>query len=95
MVAKGRYEEPFPCEVGAEVIDSAIDRVLSKQSEPTERLLNWCDLFRRARIFFGCGSRRYEAELLFAVQNPCAFGHEAMLARNPFLNLLIGGALAG
>jgi hypothetical protein len=29
------------------------------------------------------GSRRYQAELLFAVQNPCALGHEAVLARDP------------
>ncbi len=63
------------------------------QSEPPERLLNRRDLFRRAGILFGRGSRRCEAELLFAVQKPRALGHEAVLARDPFLDFLVGGAL--
>jgi hypothetical protein len=67
----------------------------SEHSEPPERLLDRRYLFRRARILYGCGSRCYEAELLFAVQNPGAFGHEAMLSRDPFLDFLIRGALTG
>jgi hypothetical protein len=67
----------------------------SKQPEPPERLLNRRDLFRRARILFVRGSRCYETKLLFTVQKPCALGHEAVLARDPFLDLLIGGALTG
>ena len=63
---------------------------MSEQSEPTERLLDRWDLFRRARILYGRGSRRYEAELLFAVQNPYAFGYEAVLTRDPFPDFLIG-----
>jgi len=65
----------------------------SKQSKPPERLLNRCDLFVRARILCGRSSRCYEAELLFTVQKPRALGHEAVLARDPFLDFLIGGAL--
>jgi hypothetical protein len=29
------------------------------------------------------------------MQQPCALGHEAVLARNPFLDFLVGDALAG
>jgi hypothetical protein len=57
-------------------------------------LLNRRDLFGRARILFGCGSGRGEAEQLLAVQQPCALGHEAVLARNPLLDFLILGTLA-
>src|SRR5260370_12519654 len=59
-----------------------------------ERLLNRCDLFRWARILFRCSSLWYEAELLFTVQDPSAFRYKAVLARDPFLNFLIRGALA-
>jgi hypothetical protein len=55
-------------------------RRLSKQPKPPERLLDRGHLLRRARILCGCCFRRYEAELLFAVQNPRALGHEAVLA---------------
>jgi len=64
----------------------------SKQPKPPERLLNRRDLLRRARILWVRGSWRYQAELLFAVQNPCALGHEAVLASDPFLDFLIGNA---
>jgi len=64
----------------------------SKQPEPPERLLNRRDLLQRTRILFGRGSRCYEAELLFTVQKPSALGHKAVLARDPFLDLLIRGA---
>jgi len=40
-------------------------------------------------ILFGRGSRRYQAELPFAVLNPGTLGHEAMLARDPLLDFLI------
>jgi hypothetical protein len=73
-----------------EVRDSSIDDVAagrnfallhrSKQPEPPKRLLNRRYLFWRARILFGRGSWRYEAELLFAVQNARALGYEAVLA---------------
>ena len=67
----------------------------SEQSEVSECLLNRCNLFRWARIFVvgraGCG----ESEQLFAMCNPGTLGHKAMLARNPFLDLLIRGALTG
>jgi len=51
-------------------------------------LLNRRDLFWRARILFGRGSGRRETKLLLAVQQPRTLGHEAMLARNPFLDFL-------
>jgi hypothetical protein len=70
-------------------------RSRSEQPKPPERLLNRRDLFRWARILFWRGSRCYEAELFFAVLKPCAFGHEAVLARDPLLDFLIGGPLAG
>jgi len=65
-----------------------------QQSEPAERLLNRRDLFRRARIFFRCGSGRREAEQLFAVRDPGALGNKAVLTRDPFLDFLIRGTLA-
>jgi hypothetical protein len=64
----------------------------SKQPKPPERLLDGRDLLWRTRVLLGRDSRRYEAELLFAVQNPRALGHEAVLARDPFLDFLIGDA---
>jgi len=64
----------------------------SKQPEPPERLLNRRNLLWWAGILFGRGSRRYEAKLLFAVQNPRALGHKAVLARDPLLDFLIGDA---
>ena len=67
----------------------------SENSEPPERLLNRRDLFCRAWILFGRGPRCNETKLLFAVQNPRALGHETVLARDPFLDLLVGGALTG
>src|SRR2546425_10937328 len=67
----------------------------SKHAEPPECLLNRCDLLRRTRILFGRGSRCHETKELFAVQKPRALGHETVLARDPFLDFLIGGALAG
>src|SRR6266849_5664867 len=67
--------------------------IRSKQSEPPECLLNRRDLFWRARILFGRSSGRGEAEQLLAVQQPCALGHEAVLARDPFLDFLVGDAL--
>jgi hypothetical protein len=67
----------------------------SEQSEVSECLLYRCNLFRWARILAvaraGCG----EPEQLFAMCNPGTLGHKAMLARNPFLDLLIRGALTG
>ena len=65
--------------------------VSSEQPKPPERLLNRRDLFWRARILFGRGSGCGEAEQLLAVQQPYAFGHEAMLARDPLLDFLIRG----
>ena len=62
----------------------------SEQPEPPERLLNRRNLLWRARILFGRGSWRYQAELLFTVQKPGALRHEAVLARDPFLDFLIG-----
>ncbi len=59
---------------------------------PHSRLLNRRDLFRWARILFGHGSRRDEAELLLTMQNPRILGHEAVLARDPFLDFLISVA---
>ena len=57
----------------------------SEQPEPPERLLDRRNLFWRARILFGCGSRCYEAELLFAVLKPRALGHKAVAgARSTF-----------
>jgi len=67
----------------------------SENSEPPECLLNRRDLFCRAWILFGRGPRCYETKLLFAVQKPRALGHETVLARDPFLDLLVGGALTG
>ena len=64
----------------------------SKQPEPPERLFDRRDLLWRARILQGCGSRRDEAELLFAVQKPCALWDKTVLARDPFLDFLIGDA---
>jgi len=65
----------------------------SEQSEVPERLLNRCNLFRRARILVvgrpGCS----ETEQLLAMCDPGTLGHKAMLARNPFLDLLIRGTL--
>ena len=66
----------------------------SEQPEPPECLLNRRDLFWRARILFGRGSGRGEAEHFFAMQQPCALGHETVLAQDPFLDFLIRGALA-
>lgn len=59
---------------------------------PHSRLLDGRDLLRRARILLGRGSWRYEVELPFAVQNPRALGHEAVLARDPLLDFLVGNA---
>src|SRR5260370_42222293 len=64
-------------------------------SKPPEGLLNRRDLFWWARILYGYGSGRGEAEQLLAVQQPCAFGHKSVLARDPFLDFLVGDALAG
>jgi len=63
-----------------------------KQTEVPERLLDCRNLLRRARILAGCGARRRNPEQLSAMRNPGALRHEAVLARHPFLNLLIGGA---
>jgi hypothetical protein len=67
----------------------------SENSELPECLFNRRDLFGRAWILFGSGPRRYETKLLFAVQKPRTLGHETVLARDPFLALLVGGALTG
>jgi len=40
-------------------------------------------------------SKTVVATHLFAVQNPRALWHETVLARDPFLDLLVGGALTG
>ena len=65
----------------------------SDHSEVSECLFDRCNSFRRARILAlgraGCG----EPEQLLAMCNPGTLGHKAMLARNPFLDLLIRGAL--
>jgi hypothetical protein len=66
--------------------------IRSEQPEVAESLFNRRDLVWWAGILLGCGPWRGEAELLFAVQKPRALGHEAMLARDPFLDFLIGGA---
>ena len=65
----------------------------SEQSEASECLLNCSNLFWRARILVGGRAGRSEAEQLFAVRKPSTFRHKAVLARNPFLDLLIRGAL--
>lgn len=67
----------------------------SENSEPSECLLNRRGLFCRAWILFGSGPRCYETKLLFAVQKPRTLGHETVLTRDPFLDLLVGGALTG
>ena len=67
--------------------------IRSKQPEVAESLFNRRDLVWWAGILLGCGPWRGEAELLFAVQKPRALGHEAVLARDPFLDFLVGGAL--
>ena len=41
------------------------------------------------------GPRCHETKLFFAVQKPRALGHETVLARDPFLDLLVGGSLTG
>jgi hypothetical protein len=59
----------------------------------TKCLLDCREFFRRARILRRLVPGRSEAEQLFAVYDPRAFGHEAVLAQNPFLDFLISGAL--
>ena len=67
----------------------------SEQSEVPECLLNCCDFFLRARILVVGRAWRSEPEQLFAMCNPGTLGHQAVLARNPFLDLLIRCALTG
>jgi len=57
-----------------------------------EGLFNRRDLVGWAGILLGCVPWRGEAKLLFAVHNPDALGHKAVLPRNPFLNFLVRGA---
>ena len=64
----------------------------SEQPEVAESLFNCRDLVWWAGILLGCGSGCYEAELLFAVQQPGALRHKAVLARDPFLDFLVRGA---
>jgi len=56
-------------------------------------LLDRRDLFGRARILVGWIGGRYEAKEFFAMRNPGTLGHKAMLAGDPFLDLLVRGAL--
>jgi len=67
----------------------------SEQSKMSKSLLNRRDFFRWARILVGRCSGRRKAEQFFAMRNPGTLRHKAMLARNPFLDLLIRGAWTG
>jgi hypothetical protein len=69
-----------------------VGKLPNSQPELPEHLQNRGHLLRRARILIGRCSRRYEAELLFAVQKACTLGHKAVLARDPLLDFLIGDA---
>jgi hypothetical protein len=66
---------------------------ISQQPEPSERLLDRCDLLWRAWIVFGCDSRFHQTKLLFAVQNPRALRNETMLARDSLLDFLVAYTL--
>ena len=71
---------------------SGIGGTRSEQSEVAEGLFNRRDLVSWTGILLGCVSWCGEAKLLFAVPNPGALGHKAVLARNPFLDFLVRGA---
>jgi hypothetical protein len=79
-----RFDEVGTPAPGANKRPFVVNR--SEQSEVPERLLNRCNLFRRARILVvgrpGCS----ETEQLVAMCDPGTLGHKAMLARNPFLD---------
>jgi hypothetical protein len=64
----------------------------SEQSEVPECLLNRRNLFLRARILIVGRARYGEPEQLFAMCDPGTLRHKSMLARNPFLDLLIRDA---
>ena len=66
-----------------------------EQTKVPECLLYDRDLVFRARILTGRCVGRGEAERLFAMRNPGTLGHKAVVARDPFLDLLIRGALTG
>ena len=57
-----------------------------------ESLFNCRDLVWWAGILLGHLPGHGEAKFFFAAQNPGAFGHKAVLARNPFLDFLVCGA---
>ena len=56
-----------------------------------EGLFNRRDLVGWAGILLGCVHSCGEAKLLFAVRNPGALGHKAVLTHNPFLDFLVRG----
>jgi len=66
--------------------------IRSEQPEVAESLLNRRDLVWWTGILLGCVSWRGEAKLFFAVPNPGALGHKAVLPHNPFLDFLVRGA---
>jgi hypothetical protein len=86
------FSRGWDWQVSATAGEFTADRLL-EQPEMTECLLDYREFFRRTRIRRGFVSGRSEAEQLFAVCDPRAFGHEAVLAQNPLLDFLIGGAL--
>jgi len=55
----------------------------------SERLLDRCDLLGRAQILARSGTGCRQSEELFAVSDPGTFGHKAVPARDPFLDLLV------
>ncbi len=63
--------------------------IRSEHPEVVESLFNRRDLVWWAGIHMGCVPWRGEAKLFFAVHNPGALGHKAVLAHNPFLDLLV------
>ena len=72
--------------------DCAGSLIHSEQPEVAEGLFNRRDLVWWTGIRLGCAHWCGNAKLLFAARDPGALGYEAVLPRNPFLDLLARGA---
>jgi hypothetical protein len=66
--------------------------IWSEQPEVAEGLFNRRDLVWWAEILLGCIPWCGKAKLLFAVCNPGALGHKAVLPHYPFLDFLVRDA---
>src|SRR5215470_4345954 len=85
-----RLLHPFQIKLIAHRVVGSRAAPSSNQSEMSKGLLNRCNVLCGTWIFYvGC-TGWLDAEHFFAVRDPSALGHEAVLTRDPLLDLLIG-----